>query len=922
MSGNPINQLGKAVDKAGNVAGEALMKAAKKGAAELGGAIYEGKKQIQDVVADVTHNVPSQDVLIVVFDDKSAELAGKRTALYARSKGYRAELMPAGEYRERRIEIFNNGNKVILIGHHDIVDVEKKEAKCKYNDFGMTYYVSETKCVLRAICKKLDSRSQSQFAVYCGYIISQYKDLAQECKEGMVPLRCIREGEGKDGSTLESRYDLLWLLFAARELPQFLEVDKKGPSHNGDIEKDAEQSGSDSPASYEDQKASIPDYGPLLKQFCQESPKSPYITQDYLRKFCADQQNFIRSPKICMENDWEVLLERDGWQVKWRVVRNQVCILDPDGKCEAAGTIKQILSPILNEIHAQARISAMKEANALEYGIVFEGGGARGAFQVGVWKWLKENGIAERFTAVSGASVGALNTLLFVQGDYEKAERVWNDMEDGDLVQLDPAGLLNFFSGKLNKLHGLRKKKLGSVVRENISLDALGDKLTYVSLSAYKKNDSYKVAAEIIQKLKKEFSMQSAKEALAKVSCLKYTFLDENVANPKETNTGKALASAAYPGAYVPIYVDGALCLDGGVQDNAPVYPLVKAGCREILVIHLNRKRKSFLDSLKRLSVNELNHVRFWHVWPQEELGDIFEISPDRTRQRIKAGYEAAAAQLKGFLKQSPAREKNLMLGAVIGNIVGSRFECHNHKSKRFKLFTWNCKFTDDTVMTLAIAKAFLQCKKDRSDLADQAIKCMRELGRKYPDVGYGSHFQQWLQAKHPQPYNSYGNGSAMRVSPCAYAADTLEEALKFAEITTAVSHNHPDAICGAKAVAGAVFIALHDADKAKIKKFVEENCYPMDFTLDEIRPKYRFDESCQGSVPQAIEAFLESTDFEDAIRNAVYIGGDSDTIAAIAGSIAAAYYGVPLGISTKALLYLDQTCEDILNRFGEVSAS
>ena len=623
-----------------------------------------------------------------------------------------------------------------------------------------------------------------------------------------------------------------------------------------------------------------------------------------------------------MENDWEILLERDSWQVKWRVARDQICILNPDGKCKAVGTIGQILSPILNYIHAQARISAMKAANALEYGIVFEGGGARGAFQIGVWRWLKENGFAERFTAVSGASVGALNTLLFAQSDYEKAERIWNDMKAGDLIQPNPAGLLNLFSGKLNKLCVLRKKKLGATVRENISIDALRNKLAYVSLSVYKKNDARMVASEIAQKCAamKVPSIHAIKAALAEVSCLKYTFLDENVADPQETNTGKALASAAVPGAYVPIYVDGILCLDGGVQDNAPVYPLVKAGCREILVIHLTPDRKSFTGSLRGISVNELNHVRFWHVWPQESLGDMFEISPDRTQQRIKAGYEATAAQLKDFLKQSPSKGSSLILGAVIGDIVGSRFEHHNDKSKKFELFTQDCKFTDDTVMTLAVAKAFLQCREDRSDLADQAIKSMQELGRKYPSAGYGDRFRQWLQAEHPQPYCGNGNGSAMRVSPCAYVADTLEEALKFAEIITVVSHNHPDAIYGAKAAAGAVFLALHNADKAQIKKFVEENCYPMDFTLDEIRPKYRFDVSCQGSVPQAIEAFLESTDFEDAIRNAVSIGGDSDTIAAIAGSIAAAYYGVPVGISTQALLYLDQTCKDIQIRFGEVS--
>lgn len=155
-----------------------------------------------------------------------------------------------------------------------------------------------------------------------------------------------------------------------------------------------------------------------------------------------------------------------------------------------------------------------------------------------------------------------------------------------------------------------------------------------------------------------------------------------------------------------------------------------------------------------------------------------------------------------------------------------------------------------------------------------------------------------------------------MCVSPCAYVAATLDEALRFAEITAAVTHNHPEGIRGAKAVAGAAFLALHNSDKEQIKEFVEENYYSLDFTLDEIRPAYMFDVSCQGSVPQAIEAFLESTSFEDAIRSAISIGGDSDTIGAITGSIAEAYYGIPAALRAQALSYLDEIQIDILNRF------
>lgn len=268
------------------------------------------------------------------------------------------------------------------------------------------------------------------------------------------------------------------------------------------------------------------------------------------------------------------------------------------------------------------------------------------------------------------------------------------------------------------------------------------------------------------------------------------------------------------------------------------------------------------------------------------------------------------------IMEEENNREEYSMLGAIIGDIVGSRFERHNIKSKKFDFFAPDCRPTDDSVMTLAIAKAFLSCDSGYSDLADQAVICMRELGRCYSNAGYGGRFIQWLNLEYPKPYGSFGNGSAMRVSPCAYAAATLDDALRLAEITAAVTHNHPEGIRGAKVVAGAVFLALHSADKKQIKKFIEENYYRLDFTLNKIRPVYTFDVSCQGSVPQAIEAFLESTCFEDAIRSAISIGGDSDTIAAITGSIAEAYYGIPAALRTQALSYLDEVQIDILNRF------
>lgn len=256
------------------------------------------------------------------------------------------------------------------------------------------------------------------------------------------------------------------------------------------------------------------------------------------------------------------------------------------------------------------------------------------------------------------------------------------------------------------------------------------------------------------------------------------------------------------------------------------------------------------------------------------------------------------------------------MIGAIIGDIVGSRFEWANHKSTDFELFTEKCSFTDDTAMTLAIAKAILESHGDWSMLGANSVKCMREIGKKYPNCGYGSRFRSWLCARNPEPYNSFGNGAAMRVSPVAYAARSKEECIMLSDEVTKVSHNHPEGIKGARAAAVATRTALHGMDKNQIRELIEREYYMLDFTIDEIRPHYRFDATCQGSVPQAIEAFLESTGFEDAIRLAVSVGGDSDTIAAITGGIAGAYYGVPNDIKARALTYLPSDLLDILEAF------
>ena len=256
------------------------------------------------------------------------------------------------------------------------------------------------------------------------------------------------------------------------------------------------------------------------------------------------------------------------------------------------------------------------------------------------------------------------------------------------------------------------------------------------------------------------------------------------------------------------------------------------------------------------------------------------------------------------------------MLGAIIGDIVGSRFEWNNHRDKDFELFTNGCFPTDDSIMSLAIAKAIIVSKPDFSDLSDNAVKCMQSIGRNYPDCGYGGRFYGWMFSDDPRPYNSYGNGSAMRVSAAGFVARSLEEAKLLSKLVTEVTHNHPEGIKGAEATAVAIYMAKTGSSIFEIKDYINENYYPMNFTLDEIRDTYRFNETCQDTIPQALQAFFESTGFEDAIRNAISIGGDSDTLAAICGSVAEAYYGIPDDIRKQALTFLDKDLLKLLTLF------
>ncbi|ABA88182.1 ADP-ribosyl-glycohydrolase superfamily protein [Syntrophotalea carbinolica DSM 2380] len=253
------------------------------------------------------------------------------------------------------------------------------------------------------------------------------------------------------------------------------------------------------------------------------------------------------------------------------------------------------------------------------------------------------------------------------------------------------------------------------------------------------------------------------------------------------------------------------------------------------------------------------------------------------------------------------------MLGALAGDMIGSRFEWHNIKTKAFELFTNGARFTDDTVLTVAQADALLTGESFRTKL--------KEYYRLYPHAGYGGRFHQWAGSDCQEPYYSFGNGSGMRVSPVGWYFNDLSTVLSEAHRSAAVTHNHPEGIKGAQAVASAIFLARSGENKAAIREFVATRFgYDFSWSLDDIRPWYRFDVTCQGSVPQALQAFFESDGFEDAVRNAVSIGGDSDTIACMAGAVAEAFYGeVPDEIAREVFKRLDEKLAGVTRRFLEV---
>lgn len=266
------------------------------------------------------------------------------------------------------------------------------------------------------------------------------------------------------------------------------------------------------------------------------------------------------------------------------------------------------------------------------------------------------------------------------------------------------------------------------------------------------------------------------------------------------------------------------------------------------------------------------------------------------------------------------------MYGAILGDIIGSPYEFdQGNKTKDFSLFSKDSTFTDDTVMTIAVADAFLPVQPDMEDdtIRQRVVAKMQKYGRLYPHAGYGGQFRHWLRDRNPQPYNSWGNGSAMRVSSVGWLYNDLETVRRMARLSADVTHNHPEGIKGAEATASAIFLARTGSTKAEIKAYIEENFhYDLSRTCDEIRPSYRHVESCQETVPEAITAFLEGESFEDVIRTAVSLGGDCDTLTCIAGSIAEAYYGVPEELKEECRKRLPKELLVVLTQFDAFLSS
>ncbi|MCR5684526.1 MAG: ADP-ribosylglycohydrolase family protein [Lachnospiraceae bacterium] len=263
------------------------------------------------------------------------------------------------------------------------------------------------------------------------------------------------------------------------------------------------------------------------------------------------------------------------------------------------------------------------------------------------------------------------------------------------------------------------------------------------------------------------------------------------------------------------------------------------------------------------------------------------------------------------------------MYGALLGDMIGSPYEFdRGDKTKDFELINNDVEYTDDSVMTIAVAQALMSCDRDagEEEITTAVVRSMQNWGKRYPYVGYGGRFAEWLRSRDPQPYNSWGNGSAMRVSSVGWLFDTIERTREVARWTAEVTHNHPEGIKGAEATASAIFMARTGSTKQEIKVYIiKEFGYDLSRTCDEIRPHYHMDASCQGSVPEAIISFLEGNSLEDVIRNAISLGGDTDTLACIAGSIAEAFFGVPVEMKEECIARIEYDMQRVLKEFDKV---
>lgn len=260
-----------------------------------------------------------------------------------------------------------------------------------------------------------------------------------------------------------------------------------------------------------------------------------------------------------------------------------------------------------------------------------------------------------------------------------------------------------------------------------------------------------------------------------------------------------------------------------------------------------------------------------------------------------------------------------MLFGAITGDIIGSIYEFHNIKTKKFPLFSPRCYITDDSCMTIAIADAISTWKKKGGDLSELAIKSMREIGNRFPDKGYGGQFWQWLHDKDMGPYNSWGNGAAMRISAAGWFGKDISEVKRISYMVTSVTHDNIEGIKGAEATAVAIFLARNGYSKEDIADYIQDNYYDACDCVEDLQEDYDWDSSCQGTVPQALQCFFESDSFEDAIRNAISIGGDSDTIGAITGAVAEAYYGIPDEILEQTKTYIP---EELLTKVLELEES